>query len=84
MKSILNLHTHPAGMPLLADDVVEFHAGRLLLLLKFCGQRGYIDGLTKLAKLDFFVRYPHFFDKMSAYLGNQVQSPVHYVESRAC
>jgi hypothetical protein len=44
-----------------ADEVVEFHAARLLLLLKLCGTAGRIDGLTKLAKLDFFARYPDFF-----------------------
>jgi hypothetical protein len=46
---------------LLADDVIEFHAARLLLLLSVCGVKGRIDGLTKMAKLDFFARYPDFF-----------------------
>jgi hypothetical protein len=41
---------------------VEFHAARLLLLMKVCGISGRIDGLTKMAKLDFFARYPDFFE----------------------
>lgn len=48
-------------LPLSADDVVEFHAARLLLLIKFSGTAGRIDSLTKMAKLDFFARYPDFF-----------------------
>lgn len=63
MKSIRNLGSQPAGIPVAADDLLEFHAARLLLLLHICGKSGRIDGLTKLAKLDFFVRYPHFFEK---------------------
>ncbi|REE18638.1 hypothetical protein B0G76_1772 [Paraburkholderia sp. BL23I1N1] len=62
MRSLDRLGTRPASLPLVADDVVEFHAARLLLLLKLCGTAGRIDGLTKMAKLDFFVRYPEFFD----------------------
>lgn len=61
MRSIRNLRHMPAGRALLADDLVEFHAARLLLLLRLCGTSNRIDGLTKLAKLDFFVRYPTFF-----------------------
>ena len=70
MKSLRNLRGQPAAIPLLADDVLEFHAARLLLLLRVCGTktRGTslhrIDGLTKLAKLDFFVRYPQFLSKI--------------------
>jgi hypothetical protein len=33
----------------------------LLLLHRLCGTKNHIDGLTKLAKLDFFARYPKFF-----------------------
>lgn len=61
MKSIRNLGNYPAGRPLVSDEIVELHAARLLLLLHHCGTNGRIDGLTKLAKLDFFVRYPAFF-----------------------
>lgn len=44
-----------------ADDSLAFHAARLLLLLYFAGDKNrQIDGRTKLAKLDFFVRYPGY------------------------
>lgn len=61
MKSVNRLGTYSVSLPLLADDVVEFHAARLLLLFNYCGVGGRIDGLTKMAKLDFFARYPDFF-----------------------
>lgn len=69
MKSIKNMGDEPAGTPIVADDVLEFHAARLLMLLHLCGVSDRIDGLTKLAKLDFFVRYPQFFDAISKKLG---------------
>lgn len=62
MKSVNRIGAHSVGLPLVADDVVEFHAARLLLLFKVCGISGRIDGLTKMAKLDFFARYPEFFE----------------------
>ncbi|CAM3737909.1 hypothetical protein [Bordetella tumulicola] len=62
MKSLERLGNRPVSLPLAADDVVEFHMARLLLLLRLCGTAGRIDGLTKMAKLDFFVRYPDFFE----------------------
>jgi hypothetical protein len=61
MKSLNRMGTRPVSLPLSAEDVVEFHAARLLLLLSICGVSGHIDGLTKMAKLDFFARYPDFF-----------------------
>jgi hypothetical protein len=69
MKSIANVGNEPAGTALLADDLLEFHAARLLLLLHVCGTGNHIDGLTKMAKLDFFVRYPDFFEDVSHRLG---------------
>lgn len=69
MKSLKNINDLPAGMPLAADDLLEFHAARLLLLFKVCGVAGRIDGLTKMAKLDFFVRYPQFFNEVCKALG---------------
>ena len=49
------------------EDTIEFHASRLLLLLKFCGSEleegPAIKGRTKLAKLDFFLRYPIYLNK---------------------
>jgi hypothetical protein len=61
-----------------ADDVLEFHAARLLLLVRYCGVRKAntglytIEGLTKMAKLDFFVRYPAFFGSAVVAGGAQV------------
>ena len=64
MKSLNRLGARSVSLPLSADDIVEFHAARLLLLLSVCGVAGRIDGLTKMAKLDFFARYPDFFLKL--------------------
>jgi hypothetical protein len=77
MHSFRNLHNYPAGHPLSAEDVVEFHAARLLLLLHLCGKEGEVDGLTKLAKLDFFARYPAFFARACAHL----HKPIPYVSA---
>src|SRR5690606_36452452 len=44
-------------------------AARLLLLMHICGVAGRIDGLTKMAKLDFFTRYPDFFEVARAAVG---------------
>lgn len=74
MKSLRSLSFVPASTPLLADDILEFHAMRLLLLFKLCGVAGRIDGLTKMAKLDFFVRYPEFFDEICHHLGKTTDS----------
>lgn len=82
MRSILNLWNYPAGRPVVSDDITEFHAARLLLLLAFCGTKGHIDGLTKLAKLDFFVRYPQFFDRVSALTDQATKSSTEVIESR--
>ncbi len=61
MKSLKRIGSEPMSLALSADDIVEFHAARLLLLFRLCGVSNRIDGLTKMAKLDFFVRYPDFF-----------------------
>lgn len=66
MKSLARLGRQPASLPLAADDILEFHAARLLLLMYVCGTSGRIDGLTKMAKLDFFARYPDFFEAARA------------------
>jgi hypothetical protein len=81
MRSIRNLGTQPAGLPVVADDILELHAARLILLLRFCGARNRIKGLTKLAKLDFFVRYPQFFDQMCTHLGVSGGAQMRGVES---
>ncbi len=61
MKTLNHIGSRPVSLPVSADDIVEFHAARILLLLGECGVKGRIEGLTKMAKLDFFVRYPDFF-----------------------
>ncbi|MCZ2340447.1 MAG: hypothetical protein LC104_01465 [Bacteroidales bacterium] len=81
MKSFNTLGTSPAGLPVAADDLLEFHAARLLLLFSICGVKGRIDGLTKMAKLDFFVRYPQFFDTACQTLGLSTESATKTVES---
>ena len=48
------------------DDTPELHAARILVLLAaFSGEDGTdaIEGLTKLAKLDFLLRYPVMLDR---------------------
>lgn len=82
MKSMDNVLQQPYGVPLLADDIVEFHAARMLLLLRICGSKGIVRGLTKMAKLDFFVRYPQFFSVVCEELKKEVDVPADVVESR--
>ena len=74
MKTTTSLDRYPAGLPLTADQVTEFHAARLLLLLFVCGIKNKIHGLTKLAKLDFFVRYPEFFQRAAKHLEKETAS----------
>jgi|SRR5271157_2433712 len=81
MRSIANLGTSPAALPIVAEDLVEFHAARLLLLFRICGTNNQIDGLTKMAKLDFFVHYPEFFDEVSAHLGLKARTTMTTRES---
>jgi len=81
MKSLLNLGYEPAGSPILADDVLEFHAARILMLIRLCGTANRINGLTKMAKLDFFVRYPQFFHVMCRKLGVSIEPITQTVES---
>lgn len=56
--------------PLDPEEIAAFHAARILLLLLYCGRgpRHTIRGRTKLAKLDFFVRYPRFLERAAAEL----------------
>lgn len=63
MKSFRELALHPVSLSLSADQIIEFHLARILLLLKLCGRNNRIAGLMKFAKLDFFVRYPEFFER---------------------
>jgi DNA-binding PadR family transcriptional regulator len=75
MKSLNRLGVRPASLPLAADDILEFHAARLLLLMHICGTSGRIDGLTKMAKLDFFTRYPDFFEVARASVDKTAPPP---------
>jgi hypothetical protein len=81
MKSLRHLASLPASIPATADDILEFHAARLLLLILLCGTKRHkgglakIDGLTKMAKLDFFVRYPEFFERITARIEKQKSIP---------
>lgn len=80
------------------DESMAFHASRLALLIHHAGIHGKdqcIDGRTKLAKLDFFVRYPVFLAraisiagtselKQSAeeHLGIELQAESHMIRYR--
>lgn len=88
MRSINNLKGFLSGKTLSSDDLIEFHASRLLLLIQLCGikdsktKTAKIEGLTKLAKLDFFVRYPTFFNKVAAHLNSTESIQSDDVESK--
>jgi len=88
MRSINNLQQVPAGQTISSDDIVELHSARLLLLLSICGtqdrntQLPRIDGLTKIAKLDFFVRYPAFFERVAKELRQEIAPVKKTVESK--
>lgn len=77
MKRAVTLEGYPAGRPLTADQITEFHAARLVLLLHACGSNNRIEGLTKLAKLDFFVRYPSFFERVAKHLSPEAVTVPH-------
>lgn len=81
MRSVRTLGSMPASLPLAADDITELHAARLLLLIHHCGASDKIDGLTKLAKLDFFVRYPNFFERIAQHLDQATTAATQQVES---
>jgi DNA-binding PadR family transcriptional regulator len=88
MRSINNLQHVPAGQTISSDDIVELHSAWLLLLISICGtsdrktQLPRIDGLTKIAKLDFFVRYPAFFERVARELGVEIKPFSQTVESK--
>jgi|SRR5579871_648458 len=88
MKSLSKLLSQPVGFPITADDILEYHATRLLLLIYICGttdrtrRTTRIDGLTKFAKLDFFVRYPSFFEKVAESLNITITPALTTTESK--
>lgn len=53
---------------------IEYHAARLLILVKYCGspvKAPQIKGRTLLAKLDFFLRYPVYLDRAARIIKNK-------------
>ncbi|MCC7137790.1 MAG: hypothetical protein IT460_05105 [Planctomycetes bacterium] len=54
------------GASVEAESRAELHLARLLLLLGHGAKRGHgaVDGITKLAKLDFLLRYPRFLERL--------------------
>ena len=82
MKRFHEFGEIPVSRPLAAEEVMELHAARLVLLFRHCGVKGQrIDSLTKMAKLDFFVRYPDFFAVAAAAEG-KASAPEATEESR--
>jgi hypothetical protein len=88
MQSLKTIGHLSIGRTLTADDMIEFHASRLLLLIMLCGTRTRsegtyrIEGLTKLAKLDFFVRYPAFFKRAATFLNARIKADEDAPESK--
>ena len=76
MKSYRDIALHPVSLTLSADEIIEFHLARILLLLKLCGRQNRIAGLTKFAKLDFFVRYPEFFNRARRRSGREPSAEI--------
>jgi hypothetical protein len=66
--------------PLHPDDVPFLHTARLLILIRIVtGQPGrQLRGRTKLAKLDFFVRYPRFLEAALSVLRARGDTGVEY------
>jgi len=60
------------------DNGLDYHAARILLLISAFShsKRNGIDGLTKLAKLDFLLRYPAMLERLSLMEANEVP-PAH-------
>lgn len=52
---------------------MDYHVGRVLLLIAACTDTDAdgVDGLTKLAKLDFLLRYPSMLDRVLQAIGQQ-------------
>ncbi|MBE7536062.1 MAG: hypothetical protein HS124_10075 [Anaerolineales bacterium] len=65
----------PARTPL-AEESMELHAARLLLLLNYAGIKGKIISRTKIAKMDFFIRYPAYLKKAASIHNIEVSDEV--------
>lgn len=59
----LKINIRPPARTPIAEESMELHAARLLLLLNYAGVKGKIVSRTKIAKMDFFVRYPAYLKK---------------------
>jgi hypothetical protein len=60
-----------------ATDSMPYHEARVLVLIDgFTGSGGKIDGLTKVAKLDFLLRYPTFAERLANSRGIAVPSGI--------
>lgn len=87
MKSIKDLNTSYTHS-IISDEIIEFHAGRIIILIGICGVKHKLSneislsGLTKFAKLDFFIRYPHHFRTAAKHLGFEVDSGFNINESK--
>jgi hypothetical protein len=59
-----------------AENLDEFHLGRILLLLSAAdGKKSKsIEGITKLAKLDFLLRYPNCLERALEAVGKKAES----------
>jgi len=88
MNSLKNINNIPTGAGIYSDDIIEFHASRLLLLIHLCGSKERksgnirLSGLTKLAKLDFFIRYPKFFRIAADHLEKEANIKRKEIESQ--
>lgn len=67
----MNLRIIKAAQNIERDD--DFHLARLLILLKACGKKSAkpVDGITKLAKLDFLLRYPNCLERVLRHSGRE-------------
>jgi len=51
---------------MLANEALSYHDARVLVLIDgFTRRGGRVDGLTKVAKLDFLLRYPAFTERLA-------------------
>lgn len=74
-KSVGASQGRPPDRLYLLDNSIPYHACRIALLIRIAGRPRevpVIDGRTKLAKLDFFVRYPVFLARAINIAGSQV------------
>ncbi len=56
----------------------QLHEARLLLLLRHAAKRGKgtVEGITKLAKIDFLLRYPRYFQRLVNKLNKERKRPI--------